>query len=56
MHHFHPHARIDHTYFIGPLFYKPSWNKANPKAKITADGVYGPATAAAFAKAPCAGF
>ena len=32
------------------------WNKANPTAKITADGVYGPATAAALAKTPCAGF
>ncbi len=32
------------------------YNKANPTAQIAADGVYGPATAAAFAKAPCAGF
>ena len=32
------------------------WNRHNPNAKISEDGVYGPATANAFNKAPCNGW
>ena len=32
------------------------WNKNNPTAKISEDGIYGPATANAFNKAPCGGW
>ncbi len=32
------------------------WNKHNPNAKISEDGIYGPATANAFNKSPCNGW
>ena len=32
------------------------YNRRNPTAKIAEDGIYGPATAAAFNKAPCNGW
>lgn len=32
------------------------YNRYNPTSKIAEDGIYGPATAAAFNKAPCNGF
>lgn len=32
------------------------WNKKNPNAKISEDGIYGPATANAFNNAPCNGW
>jgi hypothetical protein len=32
------------------------WNLNNPNSKITADGVYGPATANALYNSPCGGF
>ena len=32
------------------------WNRYNPNAKISEDGIYGPATANAFNKAPCNGW
>ena len=32
------------------------WNRHNPNAKISEDGIYGPATANAFNKAPCGGW
>jgi hypothetical protein len=32
------------------------WNAHNPHEKLVADGLYGPATAAAMSKTPCGGF
>ena len=38
------------------LAFQKLWNLNNPSAKISEDGIYGPATANAFYNSPCGGF
>eukprot|EP01127_Copromyxa_protea_P013370 TRINITY_DN3590_c0_g1_i3.p1 TRINITY_DN3590_c0_g1~~TRINITY_DN3590_c0_g1_i3.p1 ORF type:complete len:137 (-),score=26.64 TRINITY_DN3590_c0_g1_i3:70-480(-) len=38
------------------IAFQKLWNEHNPDSKISEDGVYGPNTAAAFAKSPCGGW
>jgi N-acetylmuramoyl-L-alanine amidase len=38
------------------LAFQRLWNKHNPTAKISEDGIYGPGTANAFNKSPCNGW
>jgi hypothetical protein len=38
------------------MAFQKLWNQHNPGSKIAEDGLYGPATANAFAKSPCNGW
>jgi len=38
------------------MAFQKLWNQNNPSKKIGEDGVYGPATAAAFYSSPCNGW